>query len=638
MGRALFMAAPSLLSIKDLALRFGNQDVLSAATLSIGEREKVGLVGRNGSGKSSLLRIIAGEEKADGGIVSRRQGLVVGYLPQEFRLNDDDTVEANVRSGAAAVLALVDQYESGGVHPGEEAEMLTHIEMLGGWDVDSRVKTVMTELFCPPPDKPVRELSGGEKRRVALARAILSQPDLLLLDEPTNHLDAESIRWLEDYLIGTKSACLFVTHDRYFLDRIATRIAELDQGRIWAHEGNYSEFLIGREARQASDAAKEDRRQSFLRREIDWVRAGVKARGTKQQSRLDNFDRIASEKAPEVEQSMELIIPPATPLGNIIVDAKGISATGGGRTLFSGLELKFAAGSCTGIVGRNGAGKSTLLRILMGEQAPDAGRVTTGKSVVFNYVDQQRLILDESKSLIEEVGGNSDFIQWGSEKLHIRTYLKRFLFSDDRPGQQVKVLSGGERSRLLLAKILCRGGNFIVLDEPTNDLDLPTLQVLEEALLDFPGCVLVVSHDRWFLDRICDRVIVFEGEGAVHIQEGNYSYYLEKNRQRLAAERAAISALNKVAAVTPKAAPPKEKSRRLSYKEERELEGMEALILKMDQELAELETQINDPSFYLKHSAEAPALVAALEGKKNAVQNAYQRWEELEAVKLAGGG
>ncbi len=629
------MAAPSLLSLKDLTLRFGNQDVLSAATLSVGEREKVGLVGRNGSGKSSLLRIIAGEEKPDGGIVSRRQGLVVGYLPQEFRLDDDGSVEANVRSGAAAVLALVDQYESGKVHPGEEADMLTHIELLGGWDVDSRVKTAMTELFCPPPDKPVRELSGGEKRRVALARAIVSQPDLLLLDEPTNHLDAESIRWLEDYLIGTKSACLFVTHDRYFLDRIATRIAELDAGRIWVHEGNYSEFLIGRENRQAADAAKEERRQTFLRREIDWVRAGVKARTTKAQSRLDNYDRIASEKAPEVEQQMELIIPPATPLGNIIVDAKGISATGGGRTLFSGLDLKFAAGTCTGIVGRNGAGKSTLLRILMGEQPPDAGRVTTGKSVVFNYVDQQRLILDESKSLIEEVGGNSDFIQWGSEKLHIRTYLKRFLFSDDRPGQRVEVLSGGERSRLLLAKILCRGGNFIVLDEPTNDLDLPTLQVLEEALLDFPGCVLVVSHDRWFLDRICDRVIVFEGEGSVHIQEGNYSYYLEKNRDRLAAERSAINAMNRAATVTAKAAPPKEKPRRLSYKEERELEGMEALILTMEQEVAALEAQINDPSFYLTRAPEAPGLVAGIEKQKKAVLAAYARWEDLEAVKAA---
>src|SRR5688572_23384703 len=417
------MAVPALLSFKDLALRFGNQDVLTAATLAIGEREKVGLVGRNGSGKSSLLRIIAGEEQPDAGVVSRRSGLIVGYLPQDFRLNDDATVEANVRDGAAAVLDLVHQYESGAVRGGQEAELLSHIEFLGGWDVDSRVKTTMTELFCPPADRLVRDLSGGEKRRVALARAIVSQPDLLLLDEPTNHLDAESIRWLEEYLIGTRSACLFVTHDRYFLDRIATRIAELDQGRIWVHEGNYGEYLAARAERQTADAAREGRRQTFLRREIEWVRAGVKARTTKAQSRLDSYHRIASEKAPEVDGEMELIIPPATPLGNIIVDAKGIAGSGGGRTLFSGLDLKFTAGTCTGIVGRNGVGKTTLLRILMGQQPPDAGRVTTGKSVVFNYVDQQRLILDETKSLIEEVGGKSDFIQWGAEKLHVRTYL-----------------------------------------------------------------------------------------------------------------------------------------------------------------------------------------------------------------------
>ncbi|HWB07477.1 MAG TPA: ABC-F family ATP-binding cassette domain-containing protein [Verrucomicrobiales bacterium] len=628
------MASPSLLSFKDLALRFGNQDVLSAATMAVGEREKIGLVGRNGSGKSSLLRIIAGEEKPDAGIVSRRQGLITGYLPQEFRLDDDAAVEANVRAGASAVLELVAQYEAGKVPPSEESEMLAHIEALGGWDVDSRVKTVMSELFCPPPDRIVRDLSGGEKRRVALARAIVSQPDLLLLDEPTNHLDAESIRWLEEYLIGTRSACLFVTHDRYFLDRIATRIAELDQGRIWVHEGNYSDYLTARAERQAAGAAKEERRQAFLRREIEWVRAGVKARGTKQQSRLDNYERIAGEKAPEAEGEMELIIPPSTPLGNIIVEAKGIAARVDGRTLFSGLDLGFTAGTCTGIVGRNGVGKSTLLRILMGEQAPDAGTVTIGKTVVFNYVDQQRLILDNSRSLIEEIGGKSDFIQWGAEKLHIRTYLRRFLFSDDRPGQRVEVLSGGERSRLLLAKILCRGGNFIVLDEPTNDLDLATLRVLEEALLDFPGCVLVVSHDRYFLDRICDRVLVFEDHGNVHLQEGNYSYYLEKNRDRLAVERAAASAFARDAgAASAKPAVVREKARRLSYKEERELESMEFRIMELEQAISELENQINDPAFYISRATEAPGLVAGIASKKETLQHMYVRWEELEAIK-----
>jgi len=626
---------PAVLSLKDLTLRFGNQEVLAGATLAIGEGEKVGLVGRNGCGKSSLLRIIAGEEQADGGIVSRSQGLITGYLPQEFRLDDEATVEANVRSGASGVLDLVAQYEAGKVHAGEEAALLAHIEHLGGWDVDSRVKTAMTELFCPPPDRLVSDLSGGEKRRVALARAIVSQPDLLLLDEPTNHLDADSIRWLEEYLRTSKSGCLFVTHDRYFLDRIATRIAELDGGRIWVHEGNYSDYLVARAERQAADAAREDRRQTFLRREIEWVRAGVKARTTKAQSRLNDYHRIAGQEAPPEEREMELIIPPASPLGNVIVDAEDLAASGGGRRLFSGLDLKFEPGTCTGIVGRNGAGKSTLLRVLMGQQPPEQGRVTIGRNVVFNYVDQQRLALDGSKSLIEEIGGKSDFIQWGAEKLHIRTYLRRFLFSDDRPGQRVEVLSGGERSRLLLAKILCRGGNFIVLDEPTNDLDLPTLRVLEEAILGFPGCVLVVSHDRWFLDRICDRVVVFECSGHVHVQEGNYSYYLEKNQLRLAAERAALTAATRAAAPA-KAVPQKAKPRKLTWKEERELEGMEAAIMAVEEEAAAIDAQLHDPSFYITRAVEAPALTVQLEAKKAQAATLYARWSELESIAAAG--
>ena len=633
------MAAPSLLSVKDLTLRFGNQEVLSAATLAVGEREKVGLVGRNGSGKSSLLRILAGEEQADGGVVSKRNGMMIGYLPQEFSLDENGTVEANVRSGSSEVLGLVERYENGEARGGEEEELLHRIEMLGGWDVDSRVKTAMSELFCPPADRIVRDLSGGEKRRVALARALVSQPDLLLLDEPTNHLDAESIRWLEEYLINSRSACIFVTHDRYFLDRIAMRIAELDVGRIWVHEGNYSTYLQARAERQAADAAKEGRRQSFLRREIEWVRAGVKARGTKQQSRLDNYDRIASEKAPDEEEEMELIIPPPPPLGNVIVKADNLGATAGagGRPLFRGLNMEFAAGTCTGIVGRNGMGKTTLLRTLMAHQEPAEGTVTIGRNVVFNYVDQQRLILDGSKSLIEEIGGNSDFIQWGPEKLHIRSYLRRFLFSGERAGQRVEVLSGGERSRLLLAKILCRGGNFIILDEPTNDLDLATLRVLEEALLSFAGTILVVSHDRYFLDRVCDRVLIFEDHGELHLQEGNYSYYLEKSAPRLAAHRAAAKAAGKPlpAANKPAAAPPpvKEKARRLSFKEERELEGMEARIMGIEEEIVAIETQLHDPGFYIIRAAEAPAMIARVEAKKAEVQTLYARWEELEAVK-----
>ncbi|MES2469338.1 MAG: ATP-binding cassette domain-containing protein [Verrucomicrobiota bacterium] len=635
---------PAVLSVKDLTLSFGRHNVLDGATLAVGEGEKMGFVGRNGSGKSSLLRILAGMEQADSGIISRRQGLITGYLPQEFELENDRTVEENIREGARHVVDLIEAYENGtpGAVGFSEADLLSRIEHLGGWDLDSRIRTAMTELDCPPADKRVQLLSGGEKRRVALARALISQPDLLLLDEPTNHLDSESIRWLEEYLTNAPHACLFVTHDRYFLDRIATRIAELDAGKIWVHEGNYSTYLSARAERRANDQAKEDRRQTFLRREIEWVRAGVKARTTKSQSRLNSYHDIASQAGPEQEEEMSLLIPPPPPMSNIIVDAVGISAVIPQRTLFSHFDLSLTPGSCTGIVGRNGMGKTTLLRMLMAEQPPATGKVTVGKKTVFNYVDQQRLTLDTSKSPMEEIGGNTDYITWGGEKLHVRSYLKRFLFTDDRVTQQISVMSGGERSRLLLAKILCRGGNVLVLDEPTNDLDLQTLRVLEEALLDFPGCVLLVSHDRYFLDRVCDRVISFEGDGQVHVNEGNYSYYLEKNKDRLNAQRsAARQAAQNPGAASPQASAAagqsKAKPRKLSWKEERELEGMEATILTAEEALADFESKLNDPDFHIHSAHQVSETAASMEAQRVRIEQLYARWEALNEIKAQAG-
>ncbi len=635
---------PAVLSVKDLTLSFGRHNVLDGATLAVGEGEKMGFVGRNGSGKSSLLRILAGMEQADSGIISRRQGLITGYLPQEFELENDRTVEENIREGARHVVDLIEAYENGtpGAVGFSEADLLSRIEHLGGWDLDSRIRTAMTELDCPPADKRVQLLSGGEKRRVALARALISQPDLLLLDEPTNHLDSESIRWLEEYLTNAPHACLFVTHDRYFLDRIATRIAELDAGKIWVHEGNYSTYLSARAERRANDQAKEDRRQTFLRREIEWVRAGVKARTTKSQSRLNSYHEIAGQAGPEQEEEMSLLIPPPPPMSNIIVDAVNISAVIPQRTLFSHFDLSLTPGSCTGIVGRNGMGKTTLLRMLMAEQPPATGKVTVGKKTVFNYVDQQRLTLDTSKSPMEEIGGNTEYITWGGEKLHVRSYLKRFLFTDDRVTQQISVMSGGERSRLLLAKILCRGGNVLVLDEPTNDLDLQTLRVLEEALLDFPGCVLLVSHDRYFLDRVCDRIISFEGDGQVHVNEGNYSYYLEKNKDRLNAQRSAarLAAQNPGAAspqASAAAGPPKAKPRKLSWKEERELEGMEATILTAEEALADFESKLNDPDFHIHSAHQVSETAASMEAQRVRIEQLYARWESLNEIKAQAG-
>jgi ATP-binding cassette subfamily F protein uup len=464
---------------------------------------------------------------------------------------------------------------------------------------------------------------------VALARALVAQPDLLLLDEPTNHLDAESILWLEHHLRDDfKGAALFVTHDRYVLDRIATRIIEIDDSRIYSHEGNYTAYLESKALRDSYEAGAERRRQSYLRHELEFVRAGVKAQRSKARTRLDEFDRVSSQDAPEAELVMDLIIPPAPPLANTIIDTTDLGACVNDRWLFSHLDLSFEAGDCVGIIGRNGLGKTTLLRMLMGERAPDEGSVTIGKRTVFNYVDQQRLLLDPEKSVMEEVAGNSDFVSFGDEQLHVRTYLRRFLFTDERVTMRVKELSGGEQSRVLLAKILRRGGNFLILDEPTNDLDLQTMRVLEEAILAYNGCVLVVSHDRYFLDRVCDRIIAFEGHGRVHLCAGNFSYYQEKRAAQASTEMKAVEApvAKKTKAIT-------EKPRKFSMKEQRELAEVEARIATLESEISTMEASLNDSDFIVKLGAGTQAYVDDLEAKRAALESTFTRWAELEEIK-----
>ena len=629
-------AAPTtqtLISANGLCLQFGLQVVFNEAAMALHEGEKLGLVGRNGGGKSSLMRILAGNEKPDRGTVSLRQGLRIGYLAQEFTLDEAASVLDNVRAGAADLLGVLERYESGEVRGDQEADLLHRIQMLDGWNLDTRIETIMGRLGAPAAERAVGSLSGGEKRRVALARALVAQPDVLLLDEPTNHLDAESIVWLEGYLKDFPGAVLFVTHDRYFLDRIATRILEVDDAQFYSHPGNYSDFLESKAVREEIEANQERRRQVFLRHELEFVRAGVKARRTKQQSRLDAYDRIAAEEAPEEELVMDLIIPPAPPLANVVVDADAIAArVDDGRWLFSGLDLSFAPGTCTGIIGRNGLGKTTLLRILMGERAPDEGAVSIGKKTVFNYVDQQRLLLDPTKSVMEEVAGDSEFVAFGDEKLHVRTYLRRFLFTDDRATMRVKELSGGEQSRVLLAKILRRGGNFLILDEPTNDLDLQTMRVLEEAILAFKGCVLVVSHDRYFLDRVCDQVLAFEGSGRLHLCAGNYSYYQEKRAAAAAAEAALAQGI-KAKPAAPRGRT--EKPRKISQKELRELDALEPEIAALEEVISGIEAKLNDPAFFVENAAAAPGLIAEVEMKKTELETKMNRWAELEELKEA---
>ncbi len=604
--------------------------------MSIHEGEKLGLVGRNGSGKTSLMRILVGTEKPDSGTISRRNGIIVSHLAQEFVLDDEASVIDNVRAGAAALLEMVERYETGDYKGDQEDDLLHQIQLHDGWGVETRISTAMNELGLPAADRIVKGLSGGEKRRVALARALVSQPDLLLLDEPTNHLDAESIEWLEIFLRDFTGAVLFVTHDRYFLDRVATRIIEIDDSRIYSHPGNYSDFLESKAIRESVEANSERRRQNFLKHELEFVRAGVKARGTKQRSRLDEYDRVAAMDAPEEELVMDLIIPPAAPLANTIIDAVEIGAHINDRWLFSHLNLSFEAGTCTGIIGRNGLGKTTLLRMLMGQQAPNEGKVTIGKRTVFNYVDQQRLLLNPENSVMEEVAGPmSEFVQFGPEKMHVRTYLRRFLFTDERVTMRVKELSGGEQSRVLLAKILRRGGNFLILDEPTNDLDLQTMRVLEEAILSFKGCVLVVSHDRYFLDRVCDRLIAFEGQGRIHECAGNYSYYQEKRAAKAAAELALVNAAVKKEKVVAANAP---KVKKMSQKEQRELAECEAAITSLESEIAAMEGELSNPETFVKLGAGTNEFIAKLDAKKHELEGKFTRWAELEEVRVACAG
>ncbi len=623
---------PALISGKDLSLAYGTRQVLDGATLAVAAGEKVGLVGRNGAGKTSLFRLLAGDEAPDRGEIFRKRELRTGWLPQDFQLDDAATVRDNVAAGAADVVAWLRRYEEPDLPAAEQAALLQHIDAAHGWTFASRLEATLNALHAPPPEAVVGPLSGGEKRRVALARALVGEPELLLLDEPTNHLDAEAIAWLEKFLRDYTGAVVFVTHDRYFLDRIATRVIELDQGRCFSHEGNYTAYLEAKAVRQQIAEQTEHRRQSFLRRELEWVRAGVRAQRSKSKFRLASFYDIEGQDAPPEERDMDLLLPPPPPPGNVILDLRDAGARAGDRWLFRGLTFSFRAGECVGVLGPNGAGKTTLLRLCLGRRAPDEGEVVIGHRTRFNAIDQGRVTLNDEKSVLDEVADHDDTVFFGEQKLGARAYLKRFLFTDERLNDRVGSLSGGERGRLILAKELKRGGNFLVLDEPTNDLDLPTLRLLEEALDGFAGSALVVSHDRYFLDRICDRILAFE-EGGVFVQPGNYSYYEEKRREREAA-RAASPAPSESAAA-PARARAATRARKLTYKEERELEGMEAAILAAEEAAGQLEQQLADPEFQREHFMELETLAATLDTARAEISRLYERWEELEAVRAA---
>ena len=624
----------SILTATEVSVHFGDRAVLDHATLGIQDGDRIGLVGRNGCGKTTFLKLLAGLQSPDGGDVAKQRDLVVSYLPQDFMLDAAKSVYENIRDGGQHVLNLIAEFESL-PHNSKRHEELEHrIQSLDGWTLDRRIETAMSHLNCPPPDRRIESLSGGEKRRVALCRAIVSRPDFLLLDEPTNHLDPESIEWVAEFLESFGGSFLVVTHDRYFLDRVVNRIVELCDGTFWSHNGDYTDYLLAKAERQEADATVEHKRQMFLKKELAWVRQGPRAQRTKQKDRFERYYEVAAQDGPVIEEDVELCIPPPPQLGNRTVEVANLGVELGGRKLFSGFSFNFENGKRVGVCGRNGLGKTTLLKIMIGQLAPTEGTVKIGQLTKFNYVDQGRLQLNEERTVLDEVADGTEFVQWGDAKLSVRSYLKRFLFADDRIMTPVKKLSGGERSRLLLARILKSGGNFLILDEPTNDLDLPTLRVLEEALIAFPGVVCVVSHDRYFLNRVCTDILAFEGDGRVAHSVGDYDYYLEK-KQKAAdaiARQSAAAVVQKTPAVpTPSA----NKPRKLSFKEQRELDGIEAQIHGYEAEVARIETLFAQPDFFRKNGAQATQLTIELEAAKESASKLYARWEQLEAIKAA---
>jgi ATP-binding cassette ChvD family protein len=514
----------------------GNRKVLDNVHLSFYPDAKIGVLGVNGSGKSTLLRIMAGIDKEYNGEAWVAEGARVGYLEQEPQLDPAKTVRENVMEGVAKQKAILDRYNELAVNYSDEtADEMTklqdEIEAQGLWDLDSKVDQAMDALRCPPDDSDVTKLSGGERRRVALCRLLLDQPELLLLDEPTNHLDAESVSWLEGHLRNYPGAILIVTHDRYFLDNVTGWILELDRGRGIPYEGNYSSWLVQKQKRLEQEGREEAAHQKTLAREQEWIASSPKARQAKSKARYQRYEDLLKKANEKTTQTAQIVIPVAERLGNNVVDFEGLSKGFSDRALIEDLTFKLPPGGIVGVIGPNGAGKTTLFRMITKQETPDKGSITVGDSVHLGYVDQSRDALDGSKTVWEEISGGNELILLGKKEVNSRGYCSAFNFKGADQQKKVGSLSGGERNRVHLAKMLKSGANVLLLDEPTNDLDVDTLRALEEALEDFAGCAVIISHDRWFLDRIATHILAFEGESHVEWFEGNFQDY-EKDKMR----------------------------------------------------------------------------------------------------------
>ncbi|KIO53148.1 energy-dependent translational throttle protein EttA [Flavobacterium hibernum] len=540
-----------IFSMSKLSKTYSSSDkqVLKNIYLSFFYGAKIGILGLNGSGKSSLLKIIAGVDKNYQGDVVFAPGYTVGYLEQEPQLDDEKTVIEIVREGVAETMAVLEEYNKINDLFGlpenyedqdkmdklmdRQAALQDKIDALGAWEIDTKLEIAMDALRTPDGDTPIKNLSGGERRRVALCRLLLQQPDVLLLDEPTNHLDAESVLWLEQHLAQYAGTVIAVTHDRYFLDNVAGWILELDRGEGIPWKGNYSSWLDQKSSRMALEEKVASKRRKNLERELDWVRQGAKGRQTKQKARLQNYDKLLNEDQKQLDENLEIYIPNGPRLGTNVIEAKNVAKAFGDKLLYDNLNFTLPQAGIVGVIGPNGAGKSTIFRMIMGEQEPDSGEFSIGETVKIAYVDQSHSNIDPNKSIWENFADGQELIMMGGRQVNSRAYLSRFNFGGSDQNKKVSMLSGGERNRLHLAMTLKEEGNVLLLDEPTNDLDVNTLRALEEGLENFAGCAVVISHDRWFLDRICTHILAFEGDSEVYYFEGGFSEYEENKKKRL---------------------------------------------------------------------------------------------------------
>ena len=543
------MAAQYVYVMKGLGKTYPpDHTVLRDIWLSFLPGAKIGVLGLNGAGKSSLLKIMAGIDTSYVGEAFAGEGVTVGYLPQEPQLNPAKDVRGNVEEGVAEIKAILERYDAVNMKLGEDlsademekvldeqARLQDRIDATNAWDLDSRLELAMDALRCPPPDADVTTLSGGERRRVALCRLLLQSPDLLLLDEPTNHLDAESVAWLEKFLKDYQGTVVAVTHDRYFLDNVAGWILELDRGHGIPYQGNYSGWLEQKQQRLQQEEKAESRRQRTLQRELDWIRMSPRARQAKGKARLNAYEDLLSQDSAQKVDSVEIYIPPGPRLGDIVIEARHLKKAFGDTVLFDDLSFTLPRSGIVGVIGPNGAGKTTLFRMITGQEAPDEGSLRLGETVQFGYVDQSRDALDANKTVFDEITDGSDELTMGRKTVASRAYVSWFNFKGGQQQRKVGTLSGGERNRVHLAKLLRKGSNLLLLDEPTNDLDVDTLRALEEALLNYPGCAVVISHDRWFLDRIATHILAFEGDSQVVWYEGNYQDYEADRKRRLGA-------------------------------------------------------------------------------------------------------